>query len=307
MRRFIFIRTLLAVPTILGVVTLVFFFIHMVPGDPAVLMLGDYATAREVQSMRRQLNLDKPLLKQYEMYMDNLVHGNLGTSVYYKKPASGIVMERFKYTFVLALFAMLLSLLISIPLGTASAYRQGLWLDRLIAGTSILGISLPNFWIGIILIMIFAVKLNVLPVAGAWSAPSIILPGLTLATGMSAITIRMIRANMITAIKHESFTMNLSKGLSTGRVLFMHSLKATLIPVITLIGMQFGLLLSGAIVTETVFSWPGIGKLLVESVMARDYPLLSAAVLTTASVYVFINLATDIIYYLVEPRMRKHQ
>jgi peptide/nickel transport system permease protein len=273
----------------------------------AVLMLGDYATAREVQSMRRQLNLDKPLLKQYQIYIDDLLHGNLGTSVYYKKPASGIVMERFKYTFVLAMFAMLISLLISIPLGAVSAYKQDSWLDRVITGTSILGISLPNFWIGIILIMVFAVKLNVLPVAGAGSASSIILPGLTLALGMSAITIRMVRANMITAIKHESFTMNLSKGLSTGRVLFLHSLKATLIPVITLIGMQFGLLLSGAIVTETVFSWPGIGRLLIDSVMTRDYPLLSAAVLVIASVYVLVNLATDIIYYMVEPRMRKHQ
>ncbi len=307
MRRFVFIRTLLAVPTILGVVTLVFFFIHLVPGDPVVLMLGDYATAREVQTMRRQLNLDKPLLRQYGVYADNLVHGNLGTSVYYKKPAAGLVMERFRYTLVLAVFALLLSLLISLPLGIAAAYKQDSWFDRLISGTSILGLSLPNFLIGIILIMIFSVKLNVLPVAGAGSVWSIILPGLTLAIGMSAITIRMIRANMITAIKHESFTMNIAKGIGTSRVLFVHALKAALIPVITLLGMQFGLLLSGAIVTETVFSWPGIGRLLVESVMTRDYPLLSAAVLVIASVYVFINLATDVIYYFVEPRMRKQQ
>jgi len=305
MRSFLIRRMFLAVPTILGVVTLVFFLIHMVPGNPVILMLGDYATKQEIRTTRRALNLDKPIAEQYGLYMDNLVHGNLGTSIYYKKPVSTIIKGRFVYTFVLALFAMILSLFISIPLGIISAYKQNTWLDKLIGDTSILGLSLPNFWIGIILMMIFAVKLNILPVAGAQSASSIILPGLTLAIGMSALTIRMIRANMITAMNQESFVMNLSKGISTVRVLFVHTLKATFIPVITLIGMQFGLLLSGAIITETVFSWPGMGRLLIESVMTRDYPLLSGTVLVIALIYVIVNLTTDILYYLAEPRMRK--
>lgn len=295
------------VPTILGVVTLVFFFIHMVPGDPVVLMLGDYATKQEVQSMRHRLNLDRPLLSQYGMYLDDLIHGDLGTSIYYKRPAAGIVLRRFGYTAVLALFAMLLSLLISTPLGIIAAFRQDSWLDKAIGGASVVGLSLPNFLIGIVLILMFSVKLDLLPVAGAQSLSSLVLPGLTLAIGMSAMTIRMVRANMIAAIRHESFTAGLARGLGTGRALFFHALKAALIPVITLIGMQFGLLLSGAIVTETVFSWPGIGKLLVDSVTTRDYPLLSAAVLVIASVYVVVNLVTDIAYYLVEPRMRRVQ
>ncbi|MCL4557560.1 MAG: ABC transporter permease [Deltaproteobacteria bacterium] len=307
MRSFIITRALLVVPTILGVVTLVFFFVHMVPGDPVVLMLGDYATPQEIQSMRHRLDLDRPLASQYGLYLDDLAHFDLGTSIYYNRPAAGIVIERFKYTFVLAVFAMLLSLLLSAPLGIVSAYRQGSWLDRVIEDTSVVGLSLPNFLIGIVLILIFSVKLNVLPVAGAQSASSIVLPGLTLAIGMSTITIRMVRANMIAAIRHESFTAGLARGLGVNRALFVHALKATLIPVVTLIGTQFGLLLSGAIVTETVFSWPGIGKLLVDSVATRDYPLLSAAVLVIASVYVFVNLATDIVYYMVEPRMRKRQ
>jgi len=305
MKKFIVKRILLAIPTVLGVVTLVFFLIHMVPGDPVVLMLGDYATKQEITQMRHALNLDKPIIQQYLIYLDNFIHGNLGVSVYYKKPVLQIVMHKFVYTFVLAIFAMMLSLFISIPLGILSAYKKGTWLDRLISGVSILGISLPNFWIAILLILLFSIKLNLLPVAGAYSALSIILPGTTLAIGMSAITIRMIRANMITAINHESFTANLAKGLSMNRVLFVHALKATLIPVITLVGMQFGLLLSGAIITETVFSWPGIGRLLVDSVMTRDYPLLSGAVLVISIVYVIINTLTDVFYYIVEPRMRQ--
>ncbi len=305
MRRFILNRTLLAVPTILGVVTLVFFLIHMVPGDPVALMLGDYATKQEITQMRHELNLDKPITDQYLLYMDNLFHGSIGMSLYYQKPVLTIVLHRFVYTFVLALFAMILALLIAIPLGVWSAYKQGTWVDKIIAGISILGISLPNFWIAVILILIFSIKLNLLPVAGAQSPFSILLPGLTLAIGMSAITIRMIRANMITALRHESFTANLAKGISMRRTLFVHALKATLIPVITLVGMQFGLLLSGAIITETVFSWPGMGRLLVESVMTRDYPLLSGTVLVIALVYVTVNLITDVLYYVVEPRMRK--
>ncbi len=305
MKRFVLSRLLFAVPTILGVVTLVFFLIHIVPGDPVALMLGDYATKEEIADMRAALNLDKPLGEQYLLYLDNLVHGNIGTSFYYKEPVLPIVMHRFLHTFMLAAFAMVLSLLLSTALGVLSAYREGSRLDGLIMGTSILGISLPNFWIGIVLIMVFAVKLNVLPVAGAQSPLSIILPGVTLAVGMSAITIRMVRANMITAIKNDSFRVTLARGVSMNRALFVHALKATLIPVITLIGMQFGLLLSGAIVTETVFSWPGIGRLLIRSVMTRDYPLLSGTVLVIALVYVVVNLVTDVLYYVVDPRIRK--
>lgn len=305
MRRFLITRLLLAIPTILGVVTLVFFLIHIVPGDPVVLMLGDYATKQEIVEMRHALHLDQPIGMQYLMYVDNLVHGNLGTSLYYKKPVLGIVMQRFGYTAVLALFAMVLALLISIPLGVWSAYQQGTWVDRIIGSVSVLGISLPNFWIAIMLILLFSLKLHLLPVAGAQSPLSIILPGLTLAIGMSAITIRMIRANMIMALKQESFTAHLAQGLSVRKTLFVHAFRATLIPVITLVGMQFGLLLSGAIITETVFSWPGMGRLLVDSVMTRDYPLLSGTVLVTALVYVSVNLVTDVLYYVVEPRMRK--
>ncbi len=305
MRGFLIKRILLAVPTIFGVVTLVFFLIHIVPGDPVALMLGDYATKQELTQMRHELNLDKPITEQYMLYMDNLLHGNIGTSLYYKKPVLTIVMQRFGYTAMLALFAMILALFISIPLGILSAYKQGTWADKIIASTSILGISLPNFWIAIILIIIFSLKLNLLPVAGAQSPLSIILPGVTLAIGMSAITIRMVRANMITAIRNESFTANLAKGISIRRTLFIHALKATLIPVITLVGMQFGLLLSGAIITETVFSWPGMGRLLVDSVMTRDYPLLNGTVLVIALIYVIVNLITDVLYYIVEPRMRK--
>ncbi|MGB9735585.1 MAG: ABC transporter permease [bacterium] len=305
MKRFVLNRLLLFIPTVVGVITLVFFLIHLVPGDPVVLMLGDYATEEEILNMRRELHLDKPITEQYVIYLDDLMHGNLGTSIYYKEPVSRIVIHRFAYTFILAIFAMILSLFISIPLGVLSAYKNGTWVDRVISGISILGISLPNFWIAILLILLFSIKLNLLPVAGVQSPLSIILPGLTLAMGMSAITIRMVRANMITAINRESFIANLAKGISLRRTLFLHALKSTLVPVITLIGMQFGLLLSGAIVTETVFSWPGIGRLLVDSVMTRDYPLLSGAVLVIAFVYVFVNLVTDIVYYMVEPRMRQ--
>ena len=296
---------LLAVPTILGVVTLVFFLIHIVPGDPVVQMLGDYATKQEIIQMRHALHLDRPISVQYLQYLDNLFHGSIGTSLYYKKPVLDIVMHRFAYTAVLAVFAMVLALLISIPLGVWSAYKEGSWVDRIIGSVSVLGISLPNFWIAIMLILLFSLKLRILPVAGAHSPISIVLPGLTLAIGMSAITIRMIRANMITALKQESFTAHLAQGLSVRRTLFVHAFRATLIPVITLVGMQFGLLLSGAIVTETVFSWPGMGRLLVDSVMTRDYPLLSGTVLVTALVYVTVNLITDVLYYVVEPRMRK--
>ncbi|MGC8900956.1 MAG: ABC transporter permease [bacterium] len=305
MKRFVLNRLLLFIPTVVGVITLVFFLIHLVPGDPVVLMLGDYATEEEILNMRRELHLDKPITEQYVIYLDDLMHGNLGTSIYYKEPVSRIVIHRFAYTFILAIFAMILSLFISIPLGVLSAYKNGTWVDRVISGISILGISLPNFWIAILLILLFSIKLNLLPVAGVQSPLSIILPGFTLAMGMSAITIRMVRANMITAINRESFIANLAKGISLRRTLFLHALKSTLVPVITLIGMQFGLLLSGAIVTETVFSWPGIGRLLVDSVMTRDYPLLSGAVLVIAFVYVFVNLVTDIVYYMVEPRMRQ--
>lgn len=307
MKRFILNRLLLVIPTVIGVVTLVFFLIHIVPGDPVMLILGDYATKEEITSMRKELNLDKPITKQYIDYIDNLIHGNLGTSIYYKEPVLTIVLHRFVYTLILALFAMILSLCISLLLGILSAYKKGTWIDKVISGISILGISLPNFWIAILLILVFSVKLNLLPVAGAQSPLSVILPGITLAIGMSAVTIRMIRANMIKAIDHESFTANLAKGISLQRTLFIHSLKATLIPVITLIGMQFGLLLSGAIVTETVFSWPGIGRLLVDSIMTRDYPLLSGTVFIIALIYVLVNLITDVLYYLVEPRMRQKQ
>jgi peptide/nickel transport system permease protein len=304
MRDFLIRRILLMIPVIIGVITLVFLFIHLIPGDPVVMMLGDSAQAADYESLRNEMGLDKPLLVQYLDFWKGVLTFNLGRSYVTKEPVLKRIFERYPATIELAIISILISISIAIPAGIVSAYKPDTIYDRICMFISMLGISIPNFWLGPMLILLFSVKLDLLPISGSGSILHLILPGITLGASMAAITARMTRASMLEVIKMEYITTARAKGLSEFKVLFKHALRNALIPVTTIIGLQTGALLSGAIITETIFSWPGIGNLTIEAIRYRDYPQVQASILVISLSYVIINLITDILYSVINPRIK---
>ncbi len=304
MREYLKKRLLTFIPVLISVVTAVFLIIHLVPGDPVVLMLGENARAADLEALRKQLGLNQPLLEQYVKFWKELFGGNLGISIYHREEVLKLILQKLPATAILAFCSLLFSIMIAIPLGILSAIFQRKWPDYIILFTTILGISMPVFWLGPLLIILFSVHLKILPVVGSTNLQNLILPSITLGFGLSALTTRMVRASMVEVLNQEYIRTAYAKGLNRRKIILHHALKNTLIPVITILGLQLGALLGGAIITEVVFSYPGIGRLLIYSILRRDYPVVQGAILVIALLYLIVNFITDILYAYVDPRVR---
>ena len=289
---------------VFGVVSLVFMLIHLVPGDPVEMMLGETAPAADREALRHSLGLDLPLYEQFTRYLHGLLHLDPGTSLHSQRPVIEILMERLPATAILTASALLVTLVIALPLGIIAAVRRDSYWDYTAMGFSMLGISIPNFWLGPLLILFFSIWLGWLPVSGREGVLSVILPALTLGTGLAAIMARMIRSSLIEVLGEDYIRTARAKGLQPGAIILRHALRNAMLPVLTLLGLQLGALLGGAVITETVFSWPGIGLLTIEAIQSRDYPVIQACVLVISISYVFINLMTDLLYAWIDPRIR---
>ena len=304
MLRHLFKRFLLTLPALWLVLTLVFLMIHIVPGDPVEQMLGEGAAPGAAAQLRHSLGLDQPLGKQYGHYLFGLVRGDLGQSFKFQAPVRQIIFERYPATLQLAFLALLVCAAIAIPAGVLAAHRRGQTADRLVGMSTLFGLAIPNFALGPLLILLFSIEIGVLPVSGRNGIGSYVLPAATLGAALAAILTRMVRGAMLEELSADYIRTARAKGLSTAAVLFRHGLRNALIPIVTILGLQFGTLLAGTIVTETIFSWPGIGRLTVQAISARDYPLLQGCILVIALSYVVVNLLTDAIYSVVDPRVR---
>lgn len=297
-------RTVTAVLVALGVVTVVFLFLHLIPGDPVDLMLGESARATDRLELRRKLGLDRPLTEQYVHYLVGVMRGDLGESYYFREPVLRTLATRYPATLELTLAAMAVGWLIALPTGLLAAAHQGRLADRLLMRTALVVAAMPSFWLGPLLLSIFAVEWDLFPVSGREGWESLVLPAFTLGTGLAALMSRMTRAAVVETLHEDYIRTALAKGLGRGSVLVRHALPNALLPLVTVAGLQFGALLSGAVVTETIFSWPGIGRLLLIAIQTRDYPLVQGGVLLIAVTYVAINLLSDLLYAVLDPRIR---
>ncbi len=303
-------RVVTTLPVLWVVVTVVFLMIHLVPGDPIVQMLGDGATAGDIAGLRHAYGLDVPLGTQYVRYWTGLLHGNLGQSLRLHDSVLHLILQRYPYTLALTLAATLIGVGLAIPAGVASARRANRWPDRAIGFASLVGLSFPNFALGPILILVFAIDLAMLPVSGAGVGAGdfvrhLVLPAITLGSGLAAILTRMVRTSMLEELGQDYIRTARAKGLSENVVVYRHALRNALNPVLTVIGLQFGSLLAGAIVTETIFGWPGLGRLTLSAISNRDYALVQGCILAIGLSYVLVNLLTDSVYALADPRMRR--
>ncbi|MFY9751735.1 MAG: nickel ABC transporter permease [Candidatus Acidiferrales bacterium] len=297
-------RVLLALPALWLIVTMVFLLAHLVPGDPVQQMLGEGARAADIVELRHSLGLDRPLGSQYVHYLAGVVHGNLGESFRFQQPVTRVVLEHYPATLLLAFVALLVCAAVGIPAGMLAAQRRGTTTDHAVGLFTLFGLAAPNFALGPVLIVIFSVYLGWLPVSGRGGPAHLVLPAITLGAALAAILTRMVRSAVIEELSSDYVRTARAKGLSESAVLFRHAFRNALIPIITILGLQFGTLLAGTIVTETIFSWPGIGRLAVQAIESRDYPLLQGCILLIAVSYVAVNLLTDVIYSLVDPRVR---
>jgi len=301
----LFKRFLLTLPALWLVLTLVFLMIHIVPGDPVDQMLGEGAAPGAAAQLRHSLELDQTLRVQYGHYLLRLFQGDLGQSLKFQAPVRQIIFERYPATLQLAFLALVVCAAIAIPAGVLAAHRRGQTPDRLVGVFTLFGLAIPNFALGPLLILLFSIEIGVLPVSGRNGLGSYVLPAATLGAALAAILTRMVRGAMLEELSADYIRTARAKGLSTAAVLFRHGLRNALIPIITILGLQFGTLLAGTIVTETIFSWPGIGRLTVQAISARDYPLLQGCILVISLSYVLVNLLTDAIYSVVDPRVRR--
>jgi len=304
MIRYISIRLLFALPALWLILTMVFLLAHIVPGDPVAQMLGEGARAEDLTQLRHALGLDLPLPVQYGRYLSGVLHGNLGESFRFQQPVLKVVAEHYPATLELAAVALLICALIGIPAGVLAAHKRGERTDHTVAVLTLFGLSVPNFALGPVLILLFSVVLGWLPVSGRGGISHLILPAFTLGAALAAILTRMVRTSVIEELSADYVRTARAKGVSESGVLFRHALRNALIPILTILGLQFGTLLAGTIVTESIFSWPGIGRLAVQAIGARDYPLLQGCILLIAVSYVFVNLLTDLVYAVVDPRVR---
>ncbi len=294
------------------VVSVVFLLIHLVPGDPIAQMLGEGATASDISALRHAYGFDTPLRTQYLHYWRGVLHADLGQSLRLHDSVTHLVAQRYPYTLALTLAALVIGVALSIPAGVYSALNRGRWPDRVLGVVSLGGLSFPNFALGPILILIFSIKLGWTPVSGAGAGPIfgagfwlyLVLPAITLGSGLAGVLTRMVRTAMLEELNQDYIRTARAKGLTERTVVYRHALANALIPVLTILGLQFGSLLSGAIVTETVFSWPGIGRLTLSAISNRDYALVQGCILAIGLTYVAVNLLTDVAYTLVNPRMR---
>jgi ABC-type dipeptide/oligopeptide/nickel transport system permease component len=297
-------RCVLVIPVIWAVVTLVFLLLHLVPGDPVLAFLGETATPEQVAEMRHRFGLDRPLLEQYLAYWKQIARGDLGVTFVDRRPVAEKILSRYPATLQLAVAAVLVAVLIAIPLGVTAARHQGGIRDAVASMVALVGIALPNFALGPLLILLFSVKLGILPPSGFGEPEHLILPAFTLGAALAAILTRLVRASVLEELHHEYVKTARAKGLDERTVLYRHVLRNGLIPVITIVGLQFGVLLGGAIITERIFNWPGIGTLTIEAIAARDYPLVQGCLLVIALTYLVVNTATDLFYRVLDPRIQ---
>jgi len=306
-------RRLLATVPVMGVVAIaVFGLLHVVPGDPAAIIAGDYATAEDVARIRSKLGLDRPFLTQVEIWLSSVVHGDLGTSIFSGLPVATLIKQRAEATVALTVLAMLISIGVGVPLGVLAAWRKGSWIDRLVMVLAVSGFSMPVFWLGFVLVYAFAISVPWLPVQGFQPLAGgvgpflrhLILPAVTLSVVYMALIARMTRASMLGVLGEDYIRTAFAKGLAPHRVLLRPALKNASLPVVTVIGLGFALLIGGAVVTESVFALPGLGRLTVDAIVRRDYPVIQGVILVVSAAYVLINLVVDLLYVVLDPRIR---
>lgn len=297
-------RLISTIPVLIGISLLLFFMLRLLPGDPAQVLAGQMATPAEIENIRKQLGLDRPIYEQYAAYLGRLARLDLGRSARTQNPVLDEIWARLPNTLLLAVVAISLACLFGIPAGIISAVRPYSWIDYLVTTAALFGMSMPVFWLGLMLVVVFSIILKWLPAGGTGSWQHVILPSITLAAFVVAFIARMTRSTMIETLSQDFTTTARSKGLQERVVVIKHALKNAMIPIITVVGLQFGLLLGGAVLTETVFAWPGLGRLIVDSILARDYPVIQGSILIFGLLYIMVNLAVDMIYALVDPRIR---
>jgi len=304
MTPFMVTRILSALIGLLGVICLVFLLIHVIPGDPVEVMLGESAQPTDKEALRHALGLDLPLYQQWWIYFNALLHLDFGTSLFSGRAILGLLIERIPATLYLSLISLLVAIAVSLPLGLLAAVRQHTSLDYGAMGFALFGMSIPNFWMGPLLILVGALWLGWFPVSGQEGWNSVVLPALTLGTAMAAILARMIRSSVLEVLGEDFMRTARAKGLSSTRAVMLHALPNSLLPILTLLGLQLGGLLGGAVITETVFAWPGLGLLMIEAIQQRDYPVVQAAVLCISVTYIVVNLLTDLLYAWLDPRIQ---
>lgn len=286
-------------------VSIVFLLIHLVPGDPIAQMLGEGAPPSDIAVVRHAYGLDAPLGTQYIRYWSGVLHGDLGRSLRYNESVAQLIAQRYPYTLQLTLASLFIAIVLSIPAGVRSALHRNRWDDRLLSVVSLFGLSFPNFALGPILILIFAIKFGWLPVSGAGSIANLVLPAITMGSALAAILTRMVRTSMLEELSQDYIRTARAKGLPERTVVYRHALRNALIPVLTVLGLQFGALLAGAIVTEKIFSWPGIGRLTIDAISNRDYFVVQGCILAIGLTYVAVNFLTDVLYSVANPRIRQ--
>lgn len=297
-------RLLVAMPTLWGVATISFLLLHLIPGDPAKVMAGPTATPQDVQRLRHQFGLDRPLGAQYLSYLGRLVRGDFGVSTRTGNSVLSEISARAPFTIQLAIFAIIIAALVGTTLGVIAAVKRNTMIDTLLSGLSVLGVSMPVYWVGLLLVMLFAVQFQWLPAAGADTPSSYILPGFSLALFPLGFIARQVRASMIEVLGQDFIRTSYAKGLGRTAGVLRHGLRNALLPVTTVIGLQFGQMMGGAILTETIFAWPGVGRLLVDSIGDRDYASVQGVLFLFAVALIIINLLTDILYSYIDPRIR---
>ena len=298
-------RLLYTIPVLWLVVSVVFVMIHLVPGDPIQQMLGEGAPAADIQAARHAYGLDVPIGRQYINYWKGVLHGDLGKSLRFNESVTKLIEARYPFTLRLTLASLAVALLLSIPAGVRSARRRNRWEDRAISFVSLLGLSFPNFALGPVLILFFAIYLGLLPVSGSGTPAHLVLPAITMGGALAAILTRMVRTAMLEELGQDYIRTARAKGLPERTVVYKHALRNAMVPVLTVVGLQFGALLAGAIVTETIFSWPGIGRLTITAISNRDYFLVEGCILVIGLTYVAANFLTDLLYSLANPRIRQ--
>jgi ABC-type dipeptide/oligopeptide/nickel transport system permease component len=303
MTRYIAQRLIIAAVTLLGVSVIVFLMLHLLPGDPARIIAGLLASDQDIARIRTQLGLDQPLLVQYLHFLTNFLQGNLGISARTSEPVLKEVLARLPATIELAVVSTAVAAFIGIAAGVLAATRPNTLLDYVLSALTLFGVSMPVYWLGLMLIILFAVQLQLLPAAGNDQPASILLPAITLSAFSVALIARMTRASMLDVLGHDYVRTGRAKGLRERQILFRHALKNAFIPILTVIGLQFGTLLGGAVLTESVFGWPGIGLLLVNSIFSRDYPMVQGIALVFSTMFILLNLVVDILYAYIDPRI----
>lgn len=297
-------RLLQSVVVVWGVSVLVFFLLRLAPSDPVTLLLAESASPEQIAAARAKWGLDKPIYVQYGVFLSRAVQGDLGNSLFFQQPALKVLLERMPATLQLSAVALLFSLSVAVPIGILSALKRDTFWDYLGTGLAMLGQAIPPYWLGIMLILLFSVNLGWLPTSGRGTLGHVVLPAITLGSVLMALVTRLVRSGMLDVLGEDYVRTARAKGLPERWVIIRHALRNILIPLVTVVGLQLGALFGGAVITESIFAWPGVGRLALQAINARDYPLVQAAVLVISVVYVFLNLAVDLLYVYLDPRIR---